>query len=131
MRNPTPLLPVILLAATFAAAQNQSTAAPSPSTWPAASAPQSTSAAPVKKPGAGHDIGSGSADIGKGAGGAAGNLAKGTGKGAADLVTLHPVKAGGAVGKGAGHAGKDAAVGAGKGTGKILKGTGKAIKHIF
>lgn len=78
-----------------------------------------------------HDVGSGAADIGKGAGGAAGNVAKGTGKGVVDLVTLHPVNAAGDVGKGAVVGGKDLAVGSAKGTGKIVKGTGKALKHIY
>jgi hypothetical protein len=94
---------------------------------------QPTSRSTVQKQGrsAGGDIGSGSGDIGKGAGKGAGNLAKGTGKGAADLATLHPVDAAGAIGKGGASAGKNVAVGTGKGTGKIVKGTGKAIKKIF
>ncbi len=79
----------------------------------------------------GGDIGSGSADIGKGAGKAAGNLAAGTGRGALDLVTLHPIDAAASVGKGAGSAGKNLAVGTTKGTGKIIKGTARGIKHIF
>jgi len=49
----------------------------------------------------------------------------------ADLATLHPVDAAGAVGKGGASAGKNVAVGTAKGTGKIVKGTGKAIKKIF
>ncbi len=73
----------------------------------------------------GGDVGSGSADIGKGAGKAAGNLAAGAGKGAVDLVTLHPIDAAGALGKGAGSAGKNVAVGTTKGTGKIIKGSGQ------
>jgi hypothetical protein len=60
-----------------------------------------------------------------------GNVAAGTGKGAVDLVTLHPINAAGAVGTGAAKGGKNIAVGAAKGTGKIVKGTGRAIKHIF
>jgi hypothetical protein len=76
-------------------------------------------------------VGSGAGDYGKGAGGAAGNVAKGTGKGAADLVTLHPVDAVGNVGKGVGVGAKDAGVGAVKGTGKIAEGTGKGVGHIF
>ncbi len=79
----------------------------------------------------GGDIGSGNGDIGKGAGKGAGSAAKGAGSGAADLVTLHPLNAAGAVGKGGAVAGKDVGVGAAKGTGKIVKGTGRAIKHIF
>jgi hypothetical protein len=80
---------------------------------------------------AGGDVGSGAGDIGKGAAKGTGNLAKGTGKGAVDLVTLHPVNAAGDVGKGGASAGKNIAVGTAKGTGKIAKGTGKAIKKIF
>ena len=79
----------------------------------------------------GGDVGSGAGDVGKGAGKGAGAAAKGAGKGAADLATLHPINAAGNVGKGAGVAGKDVGVGAAKGTGKIAKGTGRAIKKIF
>ena len=79
----------------------------------------------------GGDVASGTGDIGKGAAGAAGHAAAGAGKGAADLVTLHPINAAGDVGKGAAYAGKDAGVGAAKGTGKIVKGIGRGIKHIF
>jgi hypothetical protein len=117
------ILSLALLASTLTAhGQNQPAAAnqsPTPST------PQTQGRSP------GGDIGSGSGDIGKGAGKGAGNLAKGTGKGAGDLVTLHPVNAAGAVGKGGASAGKDVGVGATKGTGKIVKGTGKAIKKVF
>ena len=80
---------------------------------------------------AGGDVGSGSADVGKGAAKGAGNVAAGAGKGAADLATLHPVNAAGAVGTGAAKGGKNIAVGTVKGTGKIAKGTGKAIKKVF
>jgi hypothetical protein len=80
---------------------------------------------------AGHDVGSGTGDIGKGAAKGTGHAAEGVGKGAGDLVTLHPIKGATAVGKGAGEAGKDVGVGMVKGTGKVLKGTGKAIKHVF
>jgi hypothetical protein len=113
------------------AALAQTTAPPihtQPQTQPAIqtqSVPRNTS------PSAGHDVGSGAGDIGKGAGGAVGNVAKGTGKGAVDLVTLHPIKAAGNVGKSVGVGAKDAGVGAAKGTSKILRGTGKGIKHIF
>jgi hypothetical protein len=58
-------------------------------------------------------------------------LAKGTAKGAADLVTLHPLQAGASVGKGAVVAGKDVGVGTAKGTGRIAKGLGKALKKLF
>ncbi len=87
----------------------------------------------VKKHGRspGGDVASGSGDIAKGAAGAAGHAAAGAAKGAADLVTLHPINAAGDVGKGAAYAGRDAAVGTTKGTGKIVKGIGRGIKHIF
>jgi hypothetical protein len=78
-----------------------------------------------------HDVGSGAGDIGKGAGKGAASAAKGAGKGAADLAILHPVNAATDVGKGAVSTGKNVGVGAAKGTGKVLKGTGKAIKHLF
>jgi hypothetical protein len=61
----------------------------------------------------------------------AGAAAKGVGKGAGDLVTLHPIDAAGNVGRGAAVAGKDVGVGAAKGTGKIAKGTGRGIGKIF
>jgi len=80
---------------------------------------------------AGGEIGSGSADIGKGAAKGAGNLAAGAGKGAVNLVTLHPIDAAASVGKGGVVAGKDVAVGTTKGTAKIVTGVGKGIKHIF
>ena len=80
---------------------------------------------------AGGDVGSGAGDIGKGTAKGAGAAGKGVGKGAVDVVTLHPLNAAGNVGKGAAYAGKDVGVGAVKGTGKIAKGTGRAIKHIF
>lgn len=101
-----------------------------PSTTPA---DQHTSQSAAQKHGrsARGDIGSGTGDIGKGAGKGAGNLAKGTGKGAADLATLHPVDAAGAIGKGGASAGKNVAVGTAKGTGKIVKGTGKVLKKPF
>jgi len=78
-----------------------------------------------------HDIGSGAGDIGKGVGKGAASAAKGTGKAAADLATLHPINAATDLGKGAAGAGAHLGIGAAKGTGKILKGTGKAIKHIL
>ena len=78
-----------------------------------------------------HDIISGVGDIGKGAGRGAISAAKGTGKAAGDLVTLHPINAATDLGKGAAGVGKNVGVGTVKGTGKIIKGTGKAIKHLF
>jgi len=80
---------------------------------------------------AGGEIGSGSADIGKGAAKGASNLAAGAGKGAVNLVTLHPIDAAASVGKGGVVAGKDVAVGTTKGTAKIVTGIGKGIKHVF
>ncbi len=53
------------------------------------------------------------------------------GRGAGDLVTLHPIDAAGNVGKGAAVTGKDVGVSAAKGTGKIAKGTGRGIGKIF
>jgi hypothetical protein len=84
-----------------------------------------------RDPGPGREIGSGAANIGTGAAKSAGNLAKGTGKGAVDLVTLHPINAATSVGKGAATGGKDVAVGTVKGAGKIGKGIGKAFKKFF
>jgi len=81
--------------------------------------------------GAGAEVGSGVGDVGKGAAKGAGDLAKGTGKGAVDLATLHPVNAATDIGKGAGEAGGHVAVGTVKGTGKVFKGTAKAIKKVF
>ena len=81
--------------------------------------------------GAGAEVGSGAGDVGKGAAKGAGDLAKGTGKGAVDLATLHPVDAATDIGKGAGKAGGHVAVGTAKGTGKVVKGTAKAIKKVF
>jgi hypothetical protein len=78
-----------------------------------------------------HDIGSGAGDVGKGAGKGAQHLAEGTGKAAVSLATLHPIDAAGHLGTGAAVAGKDVGIGAVKGTGKMVKGTAKAIKHIL
>jgi hypothetical protein len=77
------------------------------------------------------DLGTGAGDIGKGAAKGAGSAAKGTGKAAVDLVTLHPINAATDLGKGAASTGKNVGVGTVKGTAKILRGTGKAIKHLF
>lgn len=76
------------------------------------------------KSSAGADAGRGAGDIGEG-------TAKGVGKGAGDLVTLHLFSAAGNVGKGAAITVKDIAVGATKGTGRIAKGTGKGIGKMF
>jgi len=76
-------------------------------------------------------IGSGSADIGKGVAKGAGHVAKGTAAGVVQLATLHPLNAGASVGKGAVSAGKDVGVGTVKGAGKIAKGIGRGIKKIL
>jgi len=102
-----------------------------PSSPPIQPLPEAPSAGHTKSSGAGADVGHGAADIGKGVGKGAGALAKGTGKGALDLVTLHPVNAATDIGKGAGEAGGYVAVGVAKGTGKIVEGTGKALKKLF
>jgi hypothetical protein len=77
------------------------------------------------------EIGRGAGTAGFGVAKGAGSLAKGTAKGAADLATLHPIDAGSSLGKGAVGAGKDVTVGTAKGTGKVVKGVGKAFKHLF
>jgi hypothetical protein len=124
VRRRAGILSLVLLAFGISAyGQHQSTATPNENTAQPAGQKQGRSA--------GGDIGSGSGDIGKGAGKGAGDLAKGTGKGAGDLVTLHPVDAAGAVGKGGVSAGKNVAVGTAKGTGKIVKGTGRLLKKPF
>ncbi len=128
MRTTTGILSLALLAFGLPAygqnPQNQSATPP-----PKDATVQPTPQKPPRS--AGGDIGSGSGDIGKGAGKGAGNLAEGTAKGAGDVVTLHPVAGAEAVGKGGAKAGKDVAVGTTKGTGKVVKGTGKAIKKVF
>jgi hypothetical protein len=78
-----------------------------------------------------NDVGSGAGDIGKGAAKGAGSAAVGAGKAAGDLVTLHPVHAATDLGVGAAKTGKNVGAGTVKGTGKIFKGTGKAIKHLL
>jgi len=78
-----------------------------------------------------HDVGSGAGDIGKGAAKGVGSAATATAKGAVDLVTLHPVNAAADVGKGAVDTGRNVGMGAAKGTGKILRGTGKALRHLL
>jgi hypothetical protein len=124
VRRRAGILSLVLLAFGISAyGQHQSTATPNENTAQPAGQKQGRSA--------GGDIGSGSGDIGKGAGKGAGDLAKGTGKGAGDLVTLHPLDAAGAVGKGGVSAGKNVAVGTAKGTGKIVKGTGRLLKKPF
>lgn len=89
-----------------------------------------TSANKSNKPGAGKDVGGGSANVGEGAAKGTGDLAKGTAKGAADLATLHPVGAATTVAGGAASAGKDVAVGTVKGVGKVTRGVGKLFKKV-
>lgn len=96
------------------------------------SSPQPSDSHPAKaKTTAKHDVGSGAADIGKGTAKGAGSAAVGAGKAAGDLVTLHPINAATDLGKGTAKTGKNVGAGAVKGTGKIFKGTGKAIKHVL
>lgn len=83
------------------------------------------------QPSAGRQVANGTGNIAGGAGKGAADAAKGAGKGAADLATLHPIDAAGSVGKGAAGAGKDVGVGTVKGSGKIAKGIGRGIKHLF
>jgi hypothetical protein len=77
------------------------------------------------------DIGRGAGDVGTGAAKAGGSAAKGTAKGAADVVTLHPIAGATSVGKGAAGAGKDVTVGTVRGTGKVVKGVGKVFKKVL
>lgn len=83
------------------------------------------------QPSPGRQVANGTGNIAGGAGKGAADAAKGAGKGAADLATLHPIDAAASVGKGAAGAGKDVGVGTVKGTGKIAKGVGRGIKHLF
>jgi hypothetical protein len=85
--------------------------------------PQRTPTIPTGRSGAG--------DIGKGVAKGAGGAARATGSAAVDLATLHPVNAATDLGKGAVGTGKGVCVGAVKGTGKIVQGTGKALRHLF
>ena len=82
-------------------------------------------------PSAKRDIGTGAGDIGLAAAKGARSAVVGTGKSAVDLVTLHPVGAATDLGKGALDTGRNVGVGTAKGTGKILRGTGKAIRHLL
>ena len=86
---------------------------------------------PASTPSAKHDVGAGAGDIGMGAAKAAGSAAKGTGKAAVDLVTMHPINAATDLGRGAAATGKNVGVGTVKGTGKMFRGAGKAIRHLF
>ena len=121
--SPTLLIALVVLASAF---RNQSVSA---QTAPAPSQNQTPQQPHPRSPGG--DVGSGAGDIGKGTSKGAGAAAGGVGKGAGDLVTLHPGAAAGNVGKGATVTGKDVGVGAAKGTGKIAKGTGRGVGKIF
>ena len=121
MRNLLAVSALALLTVVAASGQSQPTA------------PDQSRSAYARKHGrsAAADVGSGAGDIGKGVGKGAGNVAVGAGKGAVDLATLHPLDAAADLGKGGVSAGKDIGVGAVKGTGKIARGTGKAIRKIL
>ena len=110
------------------------------STWCQSTAEQSTTITKTgqkkvrekkSQPSPGRQVANGTGNIAGGAAKGAGDAAKGAAKGAGDLVTLHPIDAAASVGKGAGSAGKDVTVGTVKGTGKVAKGVGRGIKHIF
>jgi hypothetical protein len=77
------------------------------------------------------DIGQGAGDVATGAAKATGSVAKGTAKGAADVVTLHPIAGATSIGKGATGVAKDTTVGTVKGTGKVVKGVGKVFKKVL
>jgi phosphate/sulfate permease len=83
------------------------------------------------QPSPGRQVANGTGNIAAGAGKGAGDAAKGVGKSAANLATLHPSDAAGSLGKGAAATGKDVTVGTAKGGGKIVKGLGRGIKHLF
>jgi hypothetical protein len=93
--------------------------------------PTTASKEEKREPGAAREIGAGAGAIGTGAAKGTWAAAKGTAKGAADLVTLHPIEAGASIGKGAATAGKDVTVGTAKGTGKISKGIGRVFKKLL
>jgi hypothetical protein len=95
------------------------------------SQPQQISKAKKPKKGAAAEVGGGAGSIAGGAAKGAGHAAEGVGKGVADVATLHPVDGAAAIGTGAAKAGKDVTVGTVKGVGKIGKGIGKALGHIF
>jgi len=128
MRSDIPLQFIALLVVAFAL-NSQSNGQSQPTAVPATTSQSATQSQPQQRS-PGGDVGSGTADIGKGAAKGTGAVAKGAGKGAGDLVTLHPLDAAGNVGKGAAVAGKDVGTGAAKGTGKIVKGTGKGAGKI-
>jgi hypothetical protein len=117
---------VFLFALSFAGVAAAQVNAPPAVTSESAPGPKGTRTSSAK-----HDVGTGAGDIGKGAAKGAYGAAKATGSTAVDLATLHPINAATDLGKGAVGTGKTVGVGAAKGTGKILRGTGKAFKHLF
>jgi hypothetical protein len=116
---------VLLFALSFAGVAAAQLKAPPAVTSESAPAPKDN------RPSAKRDVGTGAGDIGKGAAKGAYGAAKATGSSAVDLVTLHPINAATDLGKGAVGTGRTVGVGTAKGTGKILRGTGKAFKHLF
>jgi hypothetical protein len=92
---------------------------------------QQPSKAKKPKKGTAAEVGGGAGSIAGGAAKGAGHAAEGVGKGVVDVATLHPIDGAAAIGTGAAKAGKDVTVGTAKGVGKIGKGIGKAIGHIF
>lgn len=84
----------------------------------------------AKKNSPARETAQGGEDIGKGVGKGAISAGKGAGGAAADLATLHPLDAGASPGKGAAGAGKDIGVGSVKGTAKIGKGIGSGIGKL-
>jgi hypothetical protein len=125
------LLPATICLAGIAAAQTSDSMQTSDGAQADANVPGSATHRRAKHTSAKHDVGSGAGDIGKGAAKGVGSAAKGAGKTAGDLVTLHPIDAAADAGKGAVNTGKNVGVGAVKGSAKIVKGTGKAIKHVL
>jgi hypothetical protein len=83
-----------------------------------------------KKAGPGRETAQGGEDIGKGVGKGAVSAGKGAGGAASDLATLHPLDAGASLGKGAAGAGKDVGVGSVKGSAKIGKGIGSWLGKL-
>jgi hypothetical protein len=83
------------------------------------------------QPSAGGDVGSGAADIGKGAAHGALDVGKGTAGAVGNLATGHPVNAATSLGKGVGKGGAHVAIGTGKGVGKMGKGAGIGLKKLM
>ena len=141
LRTSWKVLPLVLGVASLALGQSQSTAPQSQTTTQQTQTTAPATQSQGRSPGG--DIDSGHLTLGDKTHAIAnaglievlaGTLTlkgKVTGKGAADVVTLHPLNGAGEAGKGAAVGGKDVGVGAAKGTGKIAKGTGKGIKKIF